>query len=86
MKIKFAFRGQFLGLPEPKKYDNGLSYAVSIMVDGDVGQVKCEEKVYEQIAEGFVHFGDNCLFNAVYNSDYRSCKIDRVKLDTKATQ
>ena len=56
------------------------------MVDGEVGQVKCEEKVYERIAEGGLQFGDSCLFNAVYNSDYRSCKIDRFKLESKASQ
>lgn len=84
MKIKFAFKGQYLGLPEPKKYDNGLSYSMSIMVEGEVGQLKCEEKVYEQVTDGYIHFGDNCIFNAIYNTDYKSCKIDRVKIDNKA--
>lgn len=78
MKIKFAFKGVFLGVPEPKRYDNGMSYSVSVMCDGDVGSLKCDENVYGMCVEGAYPFGADCKFNAIYNSDYRSVKIDRI--------
>lgn len=84
MDIKFGFKGQFLGTPEPKQYDNGKSYSISIMVDGQVGQVKCDEAVYSRAFDGEFPFGSSCLFNATYNTDYRSARINKMKLDTKA--
>lgn len=84
MKIKFGFRGQFLGAPEPKKYDNGMSYSISVMHEGDVGAIKCDESVYNRVCDGQFAFGTPCVFTAVYNSDYRSVKIEKLKIDDKA--
>lgn len=84
MKIGFGFKGQFLGAPEPKEYDNGKSYSISIMCDGDVGQVKCDESIYQRAVDGEFSFGASCVFHAVYNSDYRSVKIAKMRLDDKA--
>lgn len=79
MKIEFVFNGSYLGAPAPKEYDGKKSYSVSVMVNGEVGSLKCEEHIHQRATDGEFAFGETVKCHAVYNSDYRSLKIDKMK-------
>lgn len=84
MKLMIQFDGVFLGATSQEwknfeKNTSGMSYKVSVMQNGGVGQLRCEKEVFEMYNSGQIVEMVAAVFVATIDDKYNQLKVIAVQ-------